>query len=99
MMHETTVHACMMGQRCMTLCVHCNSKMPVDHRRLSSADVNAHVVYVLVERVERWQLDSIRDCHVVLDRVQSTQDQVEDADGVPQGVGQLLNDNRKAAEN
>jgi hypothetical protein len=55
------------------------------------------VIYVLMECQQRRNLDVIVYCHVVLDSIQGTQHQVEHADGIPQGVGQLLNDDGKAA--
>ena len=47
---------------------------------------------------ESWQLFKCWYRHVILDRIQSSQDEVEDADRISQLDGQLLNDNCKAAQ-
>jgi hypothetical protein len=51
---------------------------------------------LVVEGKQCWNLDMIRDGHIVLHSVQAAQHQVEHADRVPQGVGQLLDDHCKA---
>jgi hypothetical protein len=50
-----------------------------------------------MEPEQCWQLFLYRDGHVILDSIKATQHQIEDADSIPQGVGQLLDDNREAA--
>jgi hypothetical protein len=50
-----------------------------------------------VEAQQCWDLVCLRDGHVIFNSVQSTQDQIEDADRIPQGVGQLLDHHSKAA--
>jgi hypothetical protein len=52
---------------------------------------------VRVKHLEHRQLLGVRDRHVVLDRVETAQHEVEDADRVLDLVRQLLNDDRKAA--
>lgn len=51
---------------------------------------------MLVEAQELRDLDRLWDGHVVLHRVQPSEYQVEDADGVPQLAGKLLDHHRKA---
>lgn len=55
------------------------------------------IIDALVESQQRRDLDFVVNGHVILDSVQCPQHQVEHADGIPQGVGQLLNDNGKTA--
>lgn len=55
------------------------------------------VIDVVMEPEQCWQLVLYWDSHVILDSIKAAQHQIEDADRIPQGVGQLLDDNREAA--
>ena len=58
-----------------------------------------HLSYIFFMKAdESWQLFRCWYRHVVLDRIQSSQDEVEDAHRIAQLDGQLLNDNCKAAQ-
>lgn len=51
---------------------------------------------MLVEASQQGDFGGGWNCHVVLHGVQGAQDEVKDADGVAEGLGQLLDDQRKA---
>ncbi len=56
------------------------------------------VIDALVEAAQLRQLHRQVQSHVVLHGVQTPQHQIEDADGIPQWVGELLDDDRKAVQ-
>ena len=54
------------------------------------------IIDLFVKAEENWQFFRYRYRHIVLNRIQCSQDKIEDAQWISQLSGQLLNDDRKA---